>query len=146
MTAGRKMDMIGRAGSKCNGPALPYRVKLLRLLDFIREMCYSTTVILTIHWTFLPATRRTNNYVMNGAAMARRRTNDAKIDPALFHRGASSVTLSEDVIAAYVSILRAEGRAESSLHLCETVLRQFLAFYRTAFLRRTRYPRGVSSC
>ena len=61
MTAGRKMDMIGRAGSKCNGPALPCRVKLLRLLDFIRERCYSTTVILTIHWTFLPATRRTNN-------------------------------------------------------------------------------------
>lgn len=60
--------------------------------------------------------------------MARRRTNDAKIDPALFHRGASSVTLSEDVVAAYLSILSAEGRTGSSLHLCETVLRQFLAF------------------
>ena len=60
--------------------------------------------------------------------MARRRANSAKIDPALFHRSASSVTLTEDVITAYVSILRGEGRAESSLHLCETVLRQFLAF------------------
>ena len=60
--------------------------------------------------------------------MARRRANSAKIDPALFHRSTSSVTLTEDVITAYVSILRAEGRAESSLHLCETVLRQFLAF------------------
>ena len=60
--------------------------------------------------------------------MARRRANSAKIDPALFHRSASSVTLTEGVITAYLSILRAEGRAESSLHLCETVLRQFLAF------------------
>lgn len=60
--------------------------------------------------------------------MARRRANSAKIDPALFHRSASSVTLTEDVITAYVSILRAEGRTGSSLHLCETVLRQFLAF------------------
>ena len=134
------MDMIGRAGSKCNGPALPYRVKLLRLLDFIREMCYSTTVILTIHWTFLPATRRTNNYVMNGAAMARRRTNDAKIDPALFHRGASSVTLSEDVIAAYLSILREEGRTGQSLRLCETVLRQFLAFLPDGVITKDSLP------
>ncbi len=78
--------------------------------------------------------------------MARRRTNDAKIDPALFHRSASSVPLTEDVITAYVSILRAEGRAGSSLHLCETVLRQFLAFYRTVSLQRTHYPTGVSSC
>ena len=44
--------------------------------------------------------------------MARRRANSAKIDPALFHRSASSVTLTEDVITAYVSILRAEGLAE----------------------------------
>lgn len=44
--------------------------------------------------------------------MARRRANSAKIDPTLFHRSASSVTLTEDVITAYVSILRAEGRAE----------------------------------
>ena len=56
------MDMTGRAGSKCSGPALSCRVKLLCLLDFIREMCYSTTVILTIRWTFLTAARRTNNY------------------------------------------------------------------------------------
>ena len=28
------MNIIERAGSKCNGTALPYRVKLLRLLDF----------------------------------------------------------------------------------------------------------------
>lgn len=134
------MDMIGRAGSKCNGPALPYRVKLLRLLDFIRKMCYSTTVILTIHWTFLPATRRTNNYVMNGVAMARRRTNDAKIDPALFHRGASSVTLSEDVITAYLSILREEGRTGQSLRLCETVLRQFLAFLPDGVITKDSLP------
>ena len=33
--------------------------------------------------------------------MARRRTNDAKIDPALFHRSASSVTLTEDVEFCY---------------------------------------------
>lgn len=60
--------------------------------------------------------------------MARRRANSAKIDPALFQRSAASVTLTEDVITAYSSILSAEGRTGSSLHLCETVLRQFLAF------------------
>ena len=60
--------------------------------------------------------------------MARRRANSAKIDPALFQRSAASVTLTEDVITAYLSILSAEGRTGSSLHLCETVLRQFLAF------------------
>lgn len=49
---------------------------------------------------------------MNEAIMARRRANSAKIDPALFHRSASSVTLTEDVITAYLSILRAEGLAE----------------------------------
>lgn len=38
------------------------------------------------------------------------------------------MTLTEDVITAYSSILSAEGRTGSSLHLCETVLRQFLAF------------------
>lgn len=59
--------------------------------------------------------------------MARRRANSAKIDPALFQRSAASVTLTEDVITAYLSILSAEGRTGSSLHLCETVLRQFLA-------------------
>lgn len=64
---------------------------------------------------------------MNGAITARRKANSAKIDPVLFHRSASSVTLTEDVIAAYVSIMRAEDRTGSSLHLCETVLRQFAA-------------------
>lgn len=92
-------------------------------------MWYTTTVILTKHWTFLTVARQINNYVLNGATMARRRANSAKIDPALFHRSASPVTLTEDVITAYVSILRAEGRTGSSLHLCETVLRQFLAFF-----------------
>ena len=64
--------------------------------------------------------------------MARRRANSAKIDPALFHRSASSVTLTEDVITAYVSILRAEavpGQAcisarpscGSFLHSCQMV-------------------------
>ena len=38
---------------------------------------------------------------MSGAITARRKANSAKIDPALFHRSASSVTLTEDVIAAY---------------------------------------------
>ena len=72
--------------------------------------------------------------------MARRRTNDAKIDPALFHRGASSVTLSEDVIAAYLSILREEGRTGQSLRLCETVLRQFLAFLPDGVITKDSLP------
>ena len=72
--------------------------------------------------------------------MARRRTNDAKIDPALFRRGAASVTLSEDVIAAYVSILRAEGRTGQSLRLCETVLRQFLAFLPDGMITKDSLP------
>lgn len=72
--------------------------------------------------------------------MARRRTNDAKIDPALFRRGASSVTLSEDVIAAYLSILREEGRTGQSLRLCETVLRQFLAFLPDGVITKDSLP------
>jgi hypothetical protein len=77
---------------------------------------------------------------MSGAITARRKANSAKIDPALFHRSASSVTLTEDVIAAYVSIMRAEGRTGSSLHLCETVLRQFAALLLEGGLAKKSLP------
>ena len=60
--------------------------------------------------------------------MARRKANGAKIDPALFRRGATSVTLTGDVLDAYLAQLHQQGRSGESLRSCEIILRQFLAF------------------
>ena len=79
--------------------------------------------------------------------MARRRANSAKIDPALFHRNASSVTLTDDVIAAYVCLSCVQ---KAVLGLAYISARQSCGnssrFYRTVSLQRTHYPSGVSSC
>ena len=72
--------------------------------------------------------------------MGRRGTDRTKIDPALLWRDGASVTLTEDVLAAYLSLLRAQGRKDESLRSCENILRQFLAFLPEGRLTRESLP------
>ena len=72
--------------------------------------------------------------------MGRRGTDRTKIDPALLRRDGASVTLTEDVLAAYLSLLRAQGRKDESLRSCENILRQFLAFLPEGRLTRESLP------
>ena len=72
--------------------------------------------------------------------MGRRETDRTKIDPALLRRDGTSVTLTEDVLAAYLSLLRVQGRKDESLRSCENVLRQFYAFLPEGRLTRESLP------
>ena len=72
--------------------------------------------------------------------MGRRETDRTKIDLALLRRDGTSVTLTENVLAAYLSLLRAQGRKDESLRSCENVLRQFLAFLPEGRLTRESLP------
>ena len=72
--------------------------------------------------------------------MGRGGTDRTKIDPALLWRDGASATLTEDVLAAYLSLLRAQGRKDESLRSCENVLRQFLAFLPEGRLTRESLP------
>ena len=72
--------------------------------------------------------------------MARRKANSAKIDPALFRRGATSVTLTGDVLDAYLAQLYQQGRSGESLRSCEIILRQFLAFLHDGVVTKNSLP------
>ena len=72
--------------------------------------------------------------------MARRKTEGIKIDPALFRRDGASVTLTQDAVTAYLSMLRAQGRSGESLRSCEAVLGQFMAFLPEGRVTRASLP------